>query len=152
MLWGCLAGMSIVNRELDTAENALASINEIDKVQYINKIKELPSDASKMAGLAIFSGQYKEAESIYLNAKLYYRAIKLNIKLFKWERALELALMNKTHIDTVIAYRSRYLQQLGAVEDIDKFKQFADKIEINWETIKEKIKKDKEAEKGKANN
>jgi len=147
MLWGCLAGMSIANRELDTAENSLASVNELDKVQYINKINALPSDASKNAAISLFSGKIKEAETILLTAKLYYRAIKMNIKLFKWERALEIALSYKTHIDTVIAYRSTYLAQEQKKESIDKFLQMTDKIDINWDTIKEKIKKDKESEK-----
>ena len=46
-----------------------------------------------------------------LTARLYYRAIKLNIKLYKWDRALAIAVENKTHVDTVIAYRQRYLQR-----------------------------------------
>jgi len=29
---------------------------------------------------------------ILLQARLYYRAIKMNIKLFRWERALDIAL------------------------------------------------------------
>lgn len=33
----------------------------------------------------------EEAESLLLQNKLYYRAIKLNIKLYKWDRAYELA-------------------------------------------------------------
>jgi len=45
-----------------------------------------------------------------MNAKLFYRAIKLNIKMYKWGKALEIALANKTHVDTVIAYRKRFLE------------------------------------------
>ncbi|MFO0131818.1 MAG: hypothetical protein ACK52J_04955 [bacterium] len=40
-----------------------------------------------------------------MSSKLFYRAIKLNIKLYRWEKALELALTHKTHVDTVVAYR-----------------------------------------------
>ena len=46
-----------------------------------------------------------EALQILLSSKLFYRAIKLNIKLYRWEKALELALTHKTHVDTVVAYR-----------------------------------------------
>jgi intraflagellar transport protein 80 len=46
----------------------------------------------------------------------------MNIKLYRWERALDIALNNKTHVDTVIAYRARFLQQYSKEEDIDKFK------------------------------
>jgi intraflagellar transport protein 80 len=90
-LWACLAAMSIYSRELNTVEIALAAIDEADKVQFINYIKELPSEPSKNAGLALYCKKYQEAESILLQARLYYRAIKMNIKLYKWERALEIA-------------------------------------------------------------
>ena len=33
------------------------------------------------------------------------RAILLNIYLHQWERALDLAVKHKTHVDTVLAYR-----------------------------------------------
>jgi len=36
-----------------------------------------------------------------------FRAIKLNIKLFRWDRALELAQQHKQHVDTVLWYRQR---------------------------------------------
>ena len=45
----------------------------------------------------------------------------MNIKAYKWERALDIALQNKTHVDTVIAYRARYLEQLGLEEDKSVF-------------------------------
>ena len=38
--------MSIYCRELNTVEIALAAIDEADKVQFINYIKELPSEPS----------------------------------------------------------------------------------------------------------
>jgi intraflagellar transport protein 80 len=104
-LWACLASMSIYCRELNTVEIALAAIDEADKVQFINYIKELPSEPSRNAALALYCKKYVEAESILLSARLFYRAIKLNIKLYKWDRALEIAVENRTHVDTVIAYR-----------------------------------------------
>lgn len=108
-LWACLAAMSIYCRELNTVEIALAAIDEADKVQFINYIKELPSEPSRNAALALYCKKVNEAEHILLQARLFYRAIKLNIKLYKWERALEIAVQNKTHVDTVIAYRQRFL-------------------------------------------
>lgn len=145
-LWACLAIMSINARELNTTEISLAAINEADKVQYINYVKELPSEASRNAALAMYCKKYAEAENILLRAKLYYRAIKMNIKLFKWEQALEIAVKNKTHVDTVLAYRKRYLETQGKEETNTKFAQLEGKVEVNWETIKEKIKKDKAME------
>lgn len=144
-LWGCLAAMSLYCRELETSEIALAAIDEVDKVQFINYIKELPSDASKNAALALYCKKINEAETILLQAKLFYRAIKMNIKLYRWEWALELALKYKTHLDTVIGFRKQYLEQMGKNEDSDKFKQYAREVTVDWEAINWKIEQDKAA-------
>lgn len=53
-LWACLAAMSIYCRELNTVEIALAAIDEADKVQFINYIKELPSEPSRNSALALY--------------------------------------------------------------------------------------------------
>jgi len=81
-----------------------------------------------------------------LQARLYYRAIKLNIKMYKWDRALEIALQNKTHVDTVIAYRKRFLQMYGKEETNDKMRQLAKDLNVDMEVVKTKIRADKEKE------
>jgi len=147
VLWACLAAMALYARELNTAEIALAAIDEVDKIQFINYVKMIPSEAGRNAELALFSKRYLEAEQILLQAKLYYRAIKMNIKLYKWERALEIALNNKKHIDTVLGYRKKHLEKNGKEENLDKFRKYVDGgVEINWVAIKTKIKQEKEAE------
>jgi len=145
-LWATLAAMSIYQRELNTVEIALAAIDEADKVQFINYVKELPSEPARNAALAVYQKRIPEAEQILLQARLYYRAIKLNIKMYKWDRALEIAVQNKTHVDTVVAYRQRFLQMYKKQETNEKFKQFAQELQVNWEEIKMKIKQDKERE------
>lgn len=145
-LWACLGAMGIYCRELNTVEIALAAIDEADKVQFINYIKDLPSEPSRNAALAMYCKKVTEAEQILLQARLYYRAIKMNIKLYRWERALDIAINNKTHVDTVIAYRARFLQQYNKEEDIDKFKQYSKDIQVDWNTVKAKIRTDKDRE------
>lgn len=61
-LWACLAAMGIYCRELNTVEIALAAIDEADKVQFINYIKELPSEPSRNAALAMYCKKINEAE------------------------------------------------------------------------------------------
>ena len=102
----------------------------------------------KNAAIALFFRRNQEAEQIYIQNKLFYRAIKMNIKLFKWDRALELAQTHKTHLDTVVAYRKKYLSRIGK-EEVDKkfLKVNAEVGEPNWEKITENINKDKEREK-----
>lgn len=143
-LWATLAAMSIYQRELNTVEIALAAIDEADKVQFINYVKELPSEPARNAALAVYQKRIPEAEQILLQARLYYRAIKLNIKMYKWDRALEIAVNNKTHVDTVVAYRKRFLQMYQREETNEKFKQFSKDFQVEWETVKTKIRADKE--------
>jgi len=144
-LWACLAAMALHARELNTAEISLAAIDEVAKVQFINFVKTIPSEQGRSAELALFCKRPHEAEQILLQARLYYRAIKMNIRLFKWTRALEIAVTNKKHVDTVIGYRKRYLESVSREEDVEKFKQFAE-LEVDWVAIKTKIKQDKEQE------
>ncbi len=63
-----------------------------------------------------------------MGARLYYRAIKMNIKMYKWDKALDIAIAQKTHVDTVIAYRRRFLEQYNKEETNDRFKQLGQEI------------------------
>ncbi|XP_006861914.1 PREDICTED: intraflagellar transport protein 80 homolog [Chrysochloris asiatica] len=152
-LWACLAAMSVANRDMATAEIAYAAIGEIDKVQYINSIKNLPSKESKMAHMLMFSGNIQEAEIVLLQAGLVYQAIQININLYNWERALELAVKYKTHVDTVLAYRQKFLETFGKQETNKRYLQYAEGLQIDWEKIKAKIEMEmtKERERSSAN-
>ena len=70
----------------------------------------------------------------------------MDIKLHRWDRALDIAVNNKTHVDTVIAYRQRFLQQYQKEEDLEKFKQYSRDIQVDWQTVKAKIRADKDRE------
>ncbi|KAL9641874.1 hypothetical protein ABK040_000254 [Willaertia magna] len=144
-LWATLIGMAIKYGQLNTAEVGLAAIEEVDKLQYIIDIRKIPSTEGRNAALALYMRNFDEAESILLQSRLTYRAIKMNIKLYRWDRALDLARKFKTHIDTVVAYRRKYLQETGQEETKPEFIQYSE-LEINWELIKEKIKQEKQKE------
>lgn len=46
-------------------------------------------------------------------------------RLFHWDRALELAVHHKTHVDTVLMMRERYNQAMGRTEETNpRFLQF----------------------------
>merc|ERR1712084_28943 len=122
-LWASLAAMAIHSRALDTVEIALAAIEEVDKVQFVAHINKLPD----------------EALNILLQNKRIYRAIKMSIRLHRWNDALELALKHQTHVDTVLAYRAQHLQQMKHVETNETFKQWAQQVEVDWDTVKKKI-------------
>ncbi|XP_070439092.1 intraflagellar transport protein 80 homolog isoform X6 [Equus przewalskii] len=152
-MWACLAAMAVANRDMTTAEIAYAAIGEIDKVQYINFIKDLPSKESKMAHILMFSGNMQEAEIILLQAGLVYQAIQININLYNWERALELAVKYKTHVDTVLAYRQKFLETFGKQETNKRYVQYGEGLQIDWEKIKAKIEMEvaKERERSSSN-
>merc|ERR1711959_510165 len=150
-LWACLAAMAIHTRELNTVEIALAAIEEVDKVQFVAHINKMPDEVLKSAELALFCKRPDEALNILLQNKRMYRAIKLNIRLHRWGDALELALKHQTHVDTVLAYRARHLQQMKHEETNEQFKQCAEQIEVDWDTVKKKVAMEKEAEARQAN-
>jgi len=147
-LWACLAAMALNGQELATAEVAFAAIDEVDKLQYILYIKDIASAEGRAAELALFRRRPEEAEQILLQAGLYYRAIKVNIRLYNWERALELAQRYTVHVDTVCAYRQKYLASFGKQETSPQFLELSN-VEINWENIKARINEEKEREKSK---
>merc|ERR1719505_50896 len=89
--------------------------------------------------MALFCRQPQEAETILLQANLVYRAIQMNIDLYNWERALELAVKHKTHVDTVLAYRQKYLDGFDRKETSKRFQQYAEGVEVDWEKINAKI-------------
>ncbi|NWH45804.1 IFT80 protein, partial [Fregata magnificens] len=138
-MWACLAAMAVANKDMATAEIAYASIGEIDKVQYVNSIKDLPSKESRMAHILLFSGNAQEAETLLLQTGLIYQAIQVNINLYNWDRALELAVKHKTHVDTVLAYRQKFLEDFGKKETNKRFLQYAEGLEVDWNKIKAKI-------------
>jgi len=49
-------------------------------------------------------------------------------------------------VDTVVAYRQRFLQQQNKAETNERFLQIQQNIDIDWETIKAKIRADKDRE------
>jgi intraflagellar transport protein 80 len=58
-----------------------------------------------------------EAEQIYTQNKFYYRAIRMHLDGYRWERALKLARDFKVHLDLVVAFRKKYLERIGKEED-----------------------------------
>jgi intraflagellar transport protein 80 len=150
-LWGTLAGMAIYHQDLDSAEVALSAVKEVDKLQYIKYIKALPSSEVRNSEMMLYKRCSEEAESILMQASppLVYHAIKLNVRLFKWDRALDLAVKNKKHIDIVCWYRQKYLKEFGRDENMDSFKKYkAEYGDLDDDAIKAKKDEAKESELG----
>jgi intraflagellar transport protein 80 len=97
--------------------------------------------------LAAFKREPEEAERILLGAGLVFRAIELNLRLFDWDRALEIALDHKTHIDTVLCFRAAYLKRSGRREDKKDFVAAAREVEVSEERVRMKMAQEREREK-----
>lgn len=146
--WTMLAAMAVEGRNLDVAEIALAALGEVDKLQYVLHMKNIASPEARAAELALYQRRPDEAEKILLQATppLLYRAIKLNVRLFRWERALELAVKHRSHVDTVLAYRAKYLERYAKPEQDDRFKQLNQSVKWDWDQIKAKKELEKQEE------
>jgi intraflagellar transport protein 80 len=137
ILWGTLAGMSLAKKHLDTVEVCLGEVQEVAKLEYIQYIKSVPSEEGRQAELALFRRQPDDAERILLQATppLIYRAIKMNIRLYRWARALDIAVKNRCHIDTVVGYRKKYLDQFEMDERDPKFLSQMSQVGTDWDVI-----------------
>ena len=154
VLWTAFSAICINYREIQIAETAVAAIDEVDKVNFIEKILKLKEQNANetliSAYVLLLSNRIDEAEKVLLQGNLYYRAIKININLYRWDRALNLALTYKTHVDTVLAYRMKYLEKVGLQEVNSKFLEYNRDITVDWAKIKAKIAEDKKLEMSKS--
>ena len=71
--------------------------------------------------MALLFKKHTEAENIYIQNKFYFRAIKININAYKWQRALKLAREYKVHLDIVVALRKKYLGRINKEESNKDF-------------------------------
>ncbi|BFZ00478.1 hypothetical protein BsWGS_03517 [Bradybaena similaris] len=138
-VWACLAAMATYAKDLNTAEVAYAAIQEADKVQFIINIKEIPVKEARNAEMALLYGNQQDAEAILLQAGLIFRAIMLNIQLYNWDRALELAVKHKTHVDTVLGHRQTFLARFDKPETNKRYLQYRVGVEIDWANINSKV-------------
>ncbi|CBH16721.1 hypothetical protein, conserved [Trypanosoma brucei gambiense DAL972] len=145
-LWGILAGLALRHGDLNVVEIAYGALFELDKVRYIRYLKSIPTPEGRQAELALFQRRSAEAERILLQAGLIYRCIDMHTRLFNWERALEVAAERKTHVDTVLARRRRYLDAVKRTEDIPLFKELGASVRVDWETVVEKVRQEEEKE------
>ncbi|XP_014282320.1 intraflagellar transport protein 80 homolog isoform X1 [Halyomorpha halys] len=149
-LWSCLAIMATQAKDIETAETAYAAINFYDKVLYIQHIKQNPIKAVRMAEMSLLGGNIQEAEMILLQNGMIFRAIMSNINTHNWERALEIAVRHKTHIDTVLYYREKFMERLEKPETNEKFKELRANVDIIADQVEKKVAKEYEMEKEKS--
>lgn len=72
-----------------------------------------------------------------VQAGLTYRAIMINVRTFRWERALQLAQKHKVHVPTVLLERSKYLAKAGKAETDKQFQRCNSEVEVNEAMVKQ---------------
>ncbi|CAD5229738.1 unnamed protein product [Bursaphelenchus okinawaensis] len=141
-LWATLAGAAAINQNYRIAEIAYSELLEVEKVYYLGEISDETKKERRTASMALFNGNTRDAEASLIQSGDNFRAIMLNLSMFRFERALELALKHKMHVDTVLGYRKRYLEETGRKENDRNFlKHYAD-YEIDWQHIVEQVRHD----------
>lgn len=142
ILWTGLAVLASQSNNIDLLEMAAEAFSEIrqyDKVYYIDHIKTLPNKAQQMAATSLLGGSLQNAESILLHNGLVYQAILINIQLHQWNRALELAVKHKTHTDTVIYLREKYLSALNKEENNPQFINIRNTTNVDAEKVEHRL-------------
>lgn len=117
ILWSTLAAIASKKNQLDITEEAYSAALQIDKVNYLQYIKELPqSGPEQMAENSLMNGRITEAEIILLHNKKISEAISFSIRMHRWDRALEIAEKHNTDTDLVLGERKKYLAVLNREE------------------------------------
>lgn len=151
VIWSILAGLSIQRGELNVAVAAYSALSDLAKVRYIQKIKKIPTPEGRQAELALFQRRPDEAERILLQAGLTYRCIDMHMRLFNWERALQIAKERKTHLDTVLYERDKYLTSTGRTETVPEYIELSNSVQIDSALIRDKVKQEHEKEAARPN-
>jgi intraflagellar transport protein 80 len=121
LLWACLAALSSKRNQLEISEEAYSSALQIDKVDYMNFVKDL-NENEQMAENAIMNGaRIEEAETILLHNRKITEAIQFCMRLHRWSRALEIADKNSTDVKLVLKERIKYLEALQKTETDNEF-------------------------------
>jgi intraflagellar transport protein 80 len=144
--WALLAALAIDAVQLGAAEAAFGALDAVDKLAWVRRVAALPSEEGRAAELSVFRRRPDEAEGILLNAGLLYRAIKLNVRLFRWERALALAQQHQRHVDTVLMHRRVHLEAAGARESLPAYLAAAEGVVVDVDAIKARVDQEKAAE------
>lgn len=140
--------MSVASYELNTAEIAYAAINQIDKVQLVCEIKSIDIREKQMACLSVMKGNMKEAETILISSGMIYRCIQMYLEMFQWDKALEIAKKTNKHVDIVVFFRRKYLNQLGIKESKRNFIEISENnLDLDEDKIQIKIEQEEQNEK-----
>ena len=85
-----------------------------------------------------------------MQANLLYRAIMVNVRTFRWARALQLAQKHNTHVPTVLLERSKYLARMGKVETDKQFQQCNADVPVDEAEVQQQVQQELASEAGRS--
>ncbi len=134
LLWACLAALASKRNQHEISEEAFSSALQIDKVDYMQFVKEL-NESEQMAENAIMNGaRIEEGETILLHNRKISEAIQFCLRLHRWKNALDIAVKNSTDVKLVLLERKKYMKALEKSETDSEFiKMNAEILESNFE-------------------
>ncbi|KAF1745710.1 hypothetical protein GCK72_022157 [Caenorhabditis remanei] len=138
-LWATLAGLAVIHKNMIAMEISYAALEDDEKVSLINEIKDKSDKEIRQAMQVVLTGKLGDADVMLERNGHGFRSLMLNIQMFKWKRALELATKNKQWLEIVMGYRERYLKNCGQKETDPQFLKHQAEVEIDWVHIRELI-------------
>lgn len=142
-LWAVCAASAVQAGEIDAAQEAYAALTMIDRVLFLEKVKKFKSPAAKNAMIAVLQGRANEAEEILIQGGCIFRAIKMNINLNRWDRALAIAKRTNKFVEVVAAYRTKFLKDMNMKETDAQFQKLG---EVDIQSVKHIINEEKAKE------
>ena len=121
-LWAVCATCAVQAGEIDAAQESYAALSMIDRVMFLDKVKKLKSPAARNAMIAVLQGRVNEAEDILIQGGCIFRAIKMNVSMGRWDRALSIAKRTNKFVEVVAAYRTEFLKMMNMEEKDEAFR------------------------------
>lgn len=127
-VWATLAAIASKQNQLDICEEAYSAALQIDKVEYLQYVKNLSVTSAplQMAENSIMTGRTMETETILLHNKKYPELIQLLMRLHQWDRALDIAEQHHADVEQILVERNKYLAALQKDEYNHRFLKFID--------------------------
>ncbi|XP_022247668.1 intraflagellar transport protein 80 homolog [Limulus polyphemus] len=125
----------------------VASSRWDDAVRLCRFIKDTALWAC-LAAMATAARDLNTAEIAYSAIEEWLQSFQLDIDItfLLTSRALDLAVKHKTHVDTVLAYRKKYLGKFEKEETNQRFQQYNQEIKPDWDQITAKIEQEYQKE------
>ncbi|VDK82555.1 unnamed protein product [Onchocerca ochengi] len=85
-LWAMLAATATDAKNFYTAESAYSALDETEKVKFLSQLRAEHSNEVRSAMMTAFRRNFKDADAMLVQNGHFFRAIMLNISLFRWQR------------------------------------------------------------------